>query len=167
MAGVGGMFARNDMRNDMGGGMGGMPMGGGAQTRPVTITPADYETFEALLKSVQSAWSAQNIPALQAAATPEMVSYFAEQLGEQTSRGVRNVISNVHLDQGDLAEAWAEPNREYATVAMKFSMTDVTVDSAGRVVEGDPTLRTQATELWTFMRAPGGRWVLSAIQQAR
>jgi predicted lipid-binding transport protein (Tim44 family) len=50
---------------------------------------------------------------------------------------------------------------------MKFSMTDVTVDSAGRVVEGDPTLRTQATELWTFMRTPGGRWVLSAIQQAR
>jgi predicted lipid-binding transport protein (Tim44 family) len=168
MAGAGGMFARNDMRNDMGGGTGGMPMGGGgAQTRSITITPADYQNFEQLLKTVQSAWSAQNVPALQAAATPEMVSYFAEQLGEQTSRGVRNVISNVHLDQGDLAEAWAEPNREYATVAMKFSMNDVTVDSAGRVVEGDPTLRTQATELWTFMRTPGGRWVLSAIQQAR
>ena len=96
-----------------------------------------------------------------------MVSYFAEQLGEQTSRGVRNVISAVHLDQGDLAEAWAEPGREYATVAMKFSMIDVTVDRTGRVVDGDPNMRTQATEIWTFLRAPGGRWVLSAIQQAR
>jgi predicted lipid-binding transport protein (Tim44 family) len=37
----------------------------------------------------------------------------------------------------------------------------------GRVVDGDLAVRTQATELWTFVRVPGGRWLLSAIQQAR
>ncbi len=173
--GPGGLFARNGLggmggpgAGPMGGLGGGMPMGGGSPgVQPIAITPADYQAFEQVLKSVQAAWSAQDIRALQAFATPEMVSYFAEQLGEQTSRGVRNVISAVNLDQGDLAEAWAEPGREYATVAMKFSMIDVTTDAAGRVVEGDPNLRTQATEIWTFLRAPGGRWVLSAIQQAR
>jgi predicted lipid-binding transport protein (Tim44 family) len=165
MAGAGGMFARTGM----GGGTGGMMQGGGGSgaAQPITITQADYQAFEQLLQAVQAAWSAQNIAGLQSVATPEMVSYFAEQLGEQTSRGVRNVISAVHLDQGDLAEAWAEPGREYATVAMKFSMIDVTVDHTGRVVDGDPNMRTQATEIWTFLRAPGGRWVLSAIQQAR
>jgi len=91
----------------------------------------------------------------------------AEQLAAQASRGVRNEVSAVHLDQGDLAEAWSEGGREYATVAMRFSMVDVTRDAAGRIVEGDPNVRTQATELWTFLRAPGGRWILSAIQQAR
>jgi len=37
----------------------------------------------------------------------------------------------------------------------------------GRVVEGDPTRPTEAAELWTFRRAPGSPWLLSAIQQAR
>ena len=46
-------------------------------------------------------------------------------------------------------------------------MIDVTRDAAGRVVDGDPARRTQVTEIWTFLRAPGGHWVLSAIQQTR
>ncbi len=119
-----------------------------------------------MLQTVQAAWSHQDLASLQAVATPEMVSYFADQLAAQTSRGVRNTVTDVKLEQGDLSEAWAENGREYATVAMRFSMVDVTRDSAGRVVEGDPARRTQATEVWTFVRAPGGQWILSAIQQA-
>ncbi len=145
-----------------------VPMGGGApQGRPVAIQPADYQEFEALLKAVQSAWTGQDLAALRQLATPEMVSYFAEQLAEQSSRGVRNEVTDVRLLQGDLAEAWSEGNREYATVAMRFSMIDVTRDASGRVVEGSPSEHVTATEIWTFLRAPGGRWVLSAIQQAR
>ena len=93
--------------------------------------------------------------------------YFGEQLAEQASRGLRNTVTHVKLEQGDLSEAWSEGSREYATVAMRFSSLDVTRDSAGRVVDGDVTLRSMATELWTFMRSRGGQWVLSAIQQAR
>ena len=50
---------------------------------------------------------------------------------------------------------------------MRFSMLDVTRDSAGRIVDGDVATRSMAAELWTFMRARGGHWVLSAIQQTR
>jgi predicted lipid-binding transport protein (Tim44 family) len=103
--------------------------------------------------------------ALQQIATPEMVSYFGEQLAEQASRGVRNTVTDVRLEKGDLSEAWSEGSREYATVAMRFSMVDVTRDSAGRVVDGALAERVLVTELWTFVRAPGGRWLLSAIQQ--
>ena len=46
-------------------------------------------------------------------------------------------------------------------------MIDVTRDSIDRIVEGSPTEHVSATELWTFVRSPGGRWILSAIQQAR
>ena len=147
---------------------GAMPMGGGAPASPaVTIAKADFEAFDRNLHEVQAAWTAQNLPALQMLATPEMVSYFSEQLAEQTSRGHRNSVTDVRLEQGDLAEAWAEGNREYATVAMRFSTLDVTRDAAGRVVDGDVAVRSMATELWTFVRASGGRWLLSAIQQAR
>ena len=96
-----------------------------------------------------------------------MVSYFGEQLADQSSRGVRNTVTDVTLDKGDLSEAWSEGGRQFATVAMRFSMVDVTRDASGRVVDGDPAQRTTATELWTFMRAAGGRWLLSAIQQGR
>jgi predicted lipid-binding transport protein (Tim44 family) len=162
----GGMFGRAGM------GMGPpgarpMPLSGVPAGRAIQIGPGDYQTFEQLLKAVQAAWSAHDLATLRAIATPEMVSYFAEQLGEQTSRGVRNIVSDVHLDHGDLAEAWAEDGREYATVAMRFSMTDVTRDAMGHVVDGSLAERVTATEIWTFLRVPGGRWVLSAIQQAR
>ncbi len=147
-----------------------MPGGGGSGGgggRNVAVTPADYKAFAELLYAVQAAWSAQNLNQLRQLATPEMASNFADQLAAQSSRAVRNEVRDVHLDQGDLAEAWVENGREYATVAMRFSMVDVTRDVAGRIVEGDPNLRTQVAELWTFLRVPGGRWVLSAIQQTR
>ena len=140
---------------------------GGAAAQPVAIGPADYAAFEQVLHNVQDTWSRGDLGAMQALATPEMVSYFNEQLSTLASRGVRNTVTEVRLEKGDLAEAWREHGQDYATVAMRFSMLDVTRDQGGRVVDGDPTTRTVATELWTFVRAAGGRWLLSAIQQAR
>jgi predicted lipid-binding transport protein (Tim44 family) len=147
--------------------MGGMPGGSAPAAPPVAIGPADYAAFEQILQGVQTAWSAQDIHGLQNFATPEMVGYFNEQLSEMASRGVRNTVTAVHLEQGDLSEAWAETGREYATVAMRFSMIDATYDSTGRVVQGNANARTQSTEVWTFLRSPGGRWILSAIQQTQ
>jgi len=165
-----GIFARTGL----GGGLfgsGGTPGGGGAAPRggppPITITQADYQQFERLLQGIQFAWSAHDLNALRTMATPEMVSYFAEQLAEQASRGVRNSVTDVRLESGDLSQAWAEQGREYATVAMRFSMIDVTRDASGRVVDGSATEHTTATEIWTFVRSRGGQWILSAIQQAR
>lgn len=142
-------------------------MASAADLPPVTITPADYHAFEEDLHAIQAAWSAHDLGALRQLASPEMASYFAEQMAEQRSSGVINTVTDVRLDKGDLSEAWSEGGREYATVAMRFSMIDVTRDGAGRVVAGDPVRRTEATEFWTFLRVPGGRWVLTAIQQAR
>lgn len=145
------------------------PVGGGGapMASRVDITPTDFQTFEKLLQAVQMAWTQHDLNSLRMVATPEMVSYFGEQLAEQTSRNERNSVTDVKLEQGDLSEAWAEDGREYATVAMRFSMIDVTRDGTGRVTAGSPDQRSMATEIWTFLRAPGGRWVLSAIQQVR
>lgn len=141
--------------------------GGGAPGRPLEIAPADYQAFEQLLYAVQAAWSAHDLNRLQQLATPEMVGVFGEQMAEQASQGVRNIVSDVRLEQGDLAEAWSEGGRDYATVAMRFAMHDATRDNAGRIVDGSVTEWVSTVEYWTFMRAPGGRWVLSAIQQSR
>ena len=151
----------------------GIGLGGGAgaaaaATRPagsdeVGVTPEDFNEFERLLGEVQASYSREDLAALRSIASPEMVSYFAEELAANASKGVVNRLSDVKLLQGDLAEAWREGDSEYATVAMRYSLKDETVDRAsGRVVSGGDD---EATEIWTFMRRRGGHWLLSAIQQ--
>ena len=148
------------------GGPGGMLSGTAAQPagEPLTIAKSDYDAFERLLDDVQAAYSTEDLSALRSKITPEMLSYFSEQLAANASRGLINRVSDVKLRQGDLAEAWREGGADYATVAMKFALKDAMVERAsGRTVEGGE--RSEVTELWTFMRARGGDWLLSAIQQ--
>jgi Tim44-like domain len=133
-------------------------------SRQVLIAKSDYDAFERLLGDIQAAYSAEDRSAPRAKVTPEMMSYFSEQLAGNASRGLINRVTNVKLLQGDLAEAWGEGDTDYATVAMKFALKDSMVERAsGRTVEGGE--QNEVTELWTFMRARGGNWLLCAIQQ--
>ncbi len=163
---AGASMLRGMMPGDGGSHAGGIGSFAGSAGR-VAIAKADYDAFERLLGEIQSAYAAEDLGALRSHVTPEMLTYFAEDLAANASRGVINRISDVKLLKGDLAEAWREGDAEYATVAMRFSLIDQTIERAsGRIVEGDPVRPTQATELWTFRRAQGGSWLLSAIQQA-
>jgi predicted lipid-binding transport protein (Tim44 family) len=143
--------------------------GGGAQApqqaAQIEITGDDFDAFERLLGDVQTAYSREDLGKLRTLATPEMLSYFSEELAGNASSGVVNELSDVKLLQGDLSESWSEGNIEYATVAMRFELIDKMVERAtGRIVEGSDK-PTEAVELWTFMRSRGGTWLLSAIQQ--
>jgi len=130
----------------------------------LTIVKSDYDAFERLLGEVQSAYSAEDLSALRPRVTPEMFSYFCDQLTENVSRSLVNRVSDVKLLQGDLAEAWREGDTDYATVAMRFALTDSMVErTSGRTVEGGSP--SEVAEVWTFRRARGGNWLLSAIQQ--
>ncbi len=142
-------------------------LGGGASAAPsLAILEDDYNAFEALLTNVQAAYSAGDLAKLRSLVTPEMLGYFTQELSANASRGVENKIDAVKLEQGDLSEAWSEGPVDYATVAMRFSMIDVMRNVAdGRIVEGNANVRTEATEVWTFLRSRGGNWILSAIQQ--
>ncbi len=168
---------QTNLRSMLGGGLGaggpgagatggGFGLGGGAAaSAPLEIKPDDYEAFERLLGDVQAAWSNEDIEKLHKLATPEMVSYFTDDLTANKQQGVLNKTTDVKLLQGDLAEAWREGVTDYATVAMRFSFVDKTIDRAsGKVVDGSDT-PVEATEVWTFSRRPGEGWELSAIQQ--
>ena len=74
-------------------------------------------------------------------------------------------IPDIKLLQGDLAEAWREGDTDYATVALRYSLVDKTIERAsGRIVEGSDQPQ-EVTDVWTFVRIRGGKWELSAIQQ--
>jgi len=131
----------------------------------IEVKPQDFKDFEQMLGDVLTAYGAEDVAGLRAHMTPEMLSYYAEELAKNSSRGVVNQISDVKLLQGDLAEAWREGDDDYATVAMRYSMADRTLErSSGQVIEGGTNPQV-ATELWTFRRVHGGHWVLSAVQQ--
>jgi predicted lipid-binding transport protein (Tim44 family) len=137
----------------------------GSGSAPLEILPADYEAFERLLTDIQAAWSNEDVAKLHTLATPEMVSYFTKDLEANRARNVVNKVSGTRLLQGDLAEAWREGDTDFASVAMRFSMVDKTLDrSSGRLVEGSEQ-PSEATEVWTFLRTRGANWELSAIQQ--
>jgi len=143
------------------------PAAPGPSRRPdeIGLAPADFDTFEKLLGEIQSAYGREDYAVLRGQTTPEAMSYLAEELGENATRGVRNSVSDVRLLQGDLAEAWRESDTEYATLAMRYSSIDATLDRAtGKVVGGDDKNATEATEVWTFARRGGADWKLSAIQ---
>ena len=94
-----------------------------------------------------------------------MVSYFSKDLEQNKANNDVNKVSNVKLLQGDLAEAWREGETDYASVAMRFSLVDKTLERAtGRLVSGSET-PIEVTEVWTFARQRGANWELSAIQQ--
>jgi predicted lipid-binding transport protein (Tim44 family) len=138
----------------------------GSNQPALEIQPADYEAFERLLGEVQAAWSNEDVAKLHTLATPEMVSYFSKDLEENKARNDVNKVTDVKLLQGDLAEAWREGETDFASVAMRFSLVDKTLErGTGRVVSGSDT-PIEATEVWTFARRRGADWELSAIQQA-
>ena len=143
----------------------GTGFGLGSGSAPLEITPSDYETFERLLGEIQTAWSNEDVAKLHTLATPEMVSYFTRDLDANRATNDINKVSDVKLLQGDLAEAWREGDTDYASVALRYSLVDKTLErTTGRLVAGSEQ-PTEATEVWTFARRRGSDWELSAIQQ--
>lgn len=172
---TGGRPMAGGLGSGLGGALGGALGGMGQhqqQRRPgvrdeIGIGEQDYAAFERGLVEMQDAYSREDVAKLWTLATPEMAGYIQEELNDNAARGVVNKLSNVRLLQGDLSEAWREGTTDYATVAMRFGITDFLADrTTGHVVEGDPNRVEEATELWTFRRDQGGPWKVSAIQQA-
>lgn len=136
-------------------------------SREIELGQQDLEAFERILTGVQEAFGREDHKALRRLVTPEMVSYLSEELAENAQKDVRNDVSDVRLLQADIAEAWAEGDREYATAAFNYESVDVVRDrKTGELIEGETEEPTETTELWTFVRKDGGDWQLSAIQQA-
>jgi predicted lipid-binding transport protein (Tim44 family) len=163
-------------------GGGGMPMpqSVGAAASPgrarfrgtdVAVGDADLNAFQGLHAAIQEAWSRGDLGRLRQLMTPEMLSYFSEELTRNTSQGVQNIVSNVNLLKGDVAESWEEGDLQYATAYMRWSAVDYNArigrspSDGDYIVSGNPRVPTEAEEVWTFVRRRGGSWLLSAIQQ--
>lgn len=142
-----------------------------ARGRDVNLADTDLQSFQRLHAAIQDAWSAGDLARLQRLTTPEMLSYFSEELTRNASEGVRNIVSDVRLLKGELSESWEERDLQYATAYLRWRAIDYVVrlgTSPGEgeeIVGGDPRTPVETEEVWTFVRRRGGEWLLSAIQQ--
>jgi predicted lipid-binding transport protein (Tim44 family) len=119
------------------------------------LSQTDLDTFERLLTEVQEAFSREDNAALRKLSTPEMVSYFSEELAENAKRGVQNDARETRLVEADISESWREGNEDYATAAFRYESVDVMRDrNTGAIVEGEDR-PTETVELWTFVRRRG------------
>ena len=148
---------------------------GGAQTVsdpqsvPIqfAVTPSDLAVFSQLLVTVQDAFGHEDFGRLRSVTTPEVMSYLAEELSENSVKGVRNDVTGTRLLNSEISEAWREGALDYVTAALHYESIDVMRNRAtGEVISGDLNRPTEARELWTFVREPGATWKLSAIQAA-
>ena len=159
---------------------GAMPRSVGAAAAPrpqqyrghdTTVGDADLAAFQALHAAVQEAWGKADLGRLRQLMTPEMLSYFSEELTRNTSQGVQNIVTDVRLLKGEISESWEEGDLQYATAYLQWSAVDYVVrldhspGQAGYLVSGDPKTPVEAEEVWTFVRRRGANWLLSAIQQ--
>lgn len=126
----------------------------------------DLNAFTDVIQGVQASWSAGDPVRMRQFATPEMVSWMSEDLSRDASQGVRNVVEDVQLVNGDVVESWREGDKAYVTARITFTARDYTMRlDDGVVVDGDSQNPVEVTEAWTFVCSPGGRWLLSAIEQ--
>jgi len=143
--------------------------GPAAPAWPLSIGREDFACFETLLGEIQTAYGREDTEELGARTTPEMFSHFSRDLYDNARQGRRNDLADIKLLAGELSEAWSESGSDYATVAMRYSLVDATIDRAtGTLISGDASHASEATELWTFRRDDRARahgWELSAIQQ--
>jgi predicted lipid-binding transport protein (Tim44 family) len=159
---------------------GGMPRSIGAAAAPqlqqyrghdTTVGDADLNAFQSIHAAVQEAWGRADLGRMRQLMTPEMLSYFSEELTRNTSQGVQNIVSDVSLLKGEISESWEEGDLQYATAYLRWSALDYVARaerSPGQpdyLVSGNPKAPTEAEEVWTFVRRRGGNWLLSAIQQ--
>jgi predicted lipid-binding transport protein (Tim44 family) len=140
--------------------------------RDVGVVDVDLNAFQLIHAAVQEAWSRGDLGRLRRLMTPEMASYFSEELTKNASQGVQNIVSDVRLLKGDVLESWEEGDLQYATARLRWSANDYVVregrepSDATAIVSGNPRVPVEAEEIWTFVRRRGGgEWLLSAVQQ--
>jgi predicted lipid-binding transport protein (Tim44 family) len=134
----------------------------------VGIGPSDYEAFNAVLTGVMGAYSNEDLAGLRRFTTPDVAAGFIRELHENQTAGVINKLGQPQLLQGDLAEAWYEDTTAYASVAVRYAMTDVVMQRAsGQIVSGNANQPEESVEIWTFRRDGAGKpWLLAGQQQA-
>ena len=100
---------------------------------------------------------------------PEVFDGFVAAIAERESRGERVESTFIGIDDARFNAAELEGRTARLSVRFVSQMISVTHDSAGRVVDGDPSAVQTIRDVWTFardIRARDPNWKLVATEAA-
>ena len=99
----------------------------------------------------------------------EVFDGFARVISEREGRGEVNETNFIGIHKADLIDAELKDGIGRVTVKFVSQMITVVRNKAGTVVDGDPNLVREVTDIWTFAREVDSRdpnWKLVATQSA-
>ena len=104
---------------------------------------------------------------LQSLLSDEVYENFAAAIRDRVSKDQTHETTMVGFDVTEIIEAEMEGRNALVTVKYVSDQVNVTRDSEGEIVEGDPVAVTRITDIWTFARdvsSSNPNWVLIATR---
>jgi predicted lipid-binding transport protein (Tim44 family) len=98
---------------------------------------------------------------------PPVFDAFDRAIAEREDRGYVRKTEITSVDEADIVSASIEGGEIRVEVRLVSHQIDVTLDSAGDVVEGDAQAAGEVIDLWTFarkVRSPDPNWLLVATR---
>lgn len=95
---------------------------------------------------------------------------FAEAIRQRAAAGETLETRIEKFESVDMAEARMEGNTAFCTVRFTTHQVNVTIDTEGNVVDGDPDEAAEVIDLWTFsrnVRSGNPNWLLAETRSAQ
>jgi predicted lipid-binding transport protein (Tim44 family) len=125
------------------------------------------KSAQAIFFKVQAAWNRQDIVALRALCSAELLKTWEQELAALSARGQRNKMENIALGESEISEVWTENGEDYITVRLRANLLDYTTDiRTGAIASGSDSEPVEFEEYWTYSRPVGpNAWKVTAVQQ--
>lgn len=97
----------------------------------------------------------------------EVFDGFSAAITERDQRGETVEFNFVGIDKAEIVDASMKGSTAQVTVRFGSKLVSATRDKAGEVVDGDPVLVADVTDIWTFARDSSSRdpnWTLVATE---
>ncbi|MGF1623659.1 MAG: Tim44/TimA family putative adaptor protein [Alphaproteobacteria bacterium] len=119
----------------------------------------------AAFEMIVAAFANDDLDTLKRLLSPQVYDDFAAAIADRQSRGWVQDTTLIGLKASDFVAANLVNGEAQVTVRFVSDQVNVTKDSEGRVIEGDPNQVAEVTDIWTFSREVTSRdpnWRLSA-----
>ena len=125
------------------------------------------EGARSAFEMVVTSFAAGDRETLRPLLSDEVYENFAGAIVERADKGNTMEMTLVGISSSDIIEASMDGRVAFVTVKFVTEQIEVTRDSAGDVIEGDPTRVTTVNDIWTFARNTRSRnpnWTLVATE---
>jgi predicted lipid-binding transport protein (Tim44 family) len=121
----------------------------------------------AAFEMVVDSFASGDTDTLQSLLSDDVYENFAAAIRDRVSKDQTHETTMVGFDVTEIIEAEMEGRNALVTVKYVSDQVNVTRDSEGEIVEGDPSAVTRITDIWTFARdvsSSNPNWVLIATR---